>query len=78
MSQIDYLRGAKDKERIEFGEVYDEYLKLPSFWEDGGDSAVRAVRDTVGQMLFDPINLLGLGVAKFATATVGKVAAKDG
>ena len=74
MGQIDYLRGADDNQRVEFGEVYDEYLKLPSFWQEGGDSAVRAVRDTVGQMLFDPLTLVGLGVGKVVTSTVGKVA----
>ena len=78
MGQIDYLRGADDNQRVEFGEVYDEYLKLPSFWQEGGDSAVRAVRDTVGQMLFDPLTLVGLGVGKVVTSTVGKVAAKEG
>ena len=78
MGQIDYLRGADDDERIAFGTVYDEYLKLPSFWEKGGDSSVRAVRDTVGHFLFDPINLFSFGAGRLAASTVGKVAVKEG
>ena len=78
MGQIDYLRGANDNERVAFGTIYDEYLKLPSFWQEGGDSSIRAVRDTVGQMLFDPINLFSFGVGRLAASTVGKVAVKEG
>ena len=78
MSQIDYLRKADDNSRIEFGEMYDEYLKLPSFWQEGGRDSVKAVRDTVGQLIFDPINIFSAGVGRLAASTVGKVAVKEG
>ena len=74
MSQIDYLREANDEQRIAFGTVYDEYNKLPMF----ADGTARAVKDTVTQMLFDPINLFSLGVGRIAASTVGKVAVKEG
>ena len=74
MSQIDYLRGANDDQRIAFGTVYDEYNNLPMF----ADGTARAVKDTVTQMLFDPINLFSFGVGRLAASTVGKVAVKEG
>jgi len=74
MQQIDYLREANDEQRIAFGTVYDEYNKLPMF----ADGTARAVKDTVTQLLFDPINLFSLGVGRIAASTVGKVAVKEG
>tara|TARA_A100001391_G_scaffold82407_1_gene53849 strand:+ start:2201 stop:5713 length:3513 start_codon:yes stop_codon:yes gene_type:complete len=74
MSQIDYLRGADDDQRIAFGTVYDEYNNLDYF----ADGTARAVKDTVTQMLFDPINLFSFGIGKLAASTVGKVAVKEG
>ena len=74
MQQIDYLREASDDQRIAFGAVYDEYNKLPYF----ADGTARAVKDTLTQLVFDPINIFSLGIGRVAASTVGKVAVKEG
>lgn len=66
MSQIDWLRSASEEEKAQFGYLYTEIQKLPSFWEAGGDDVARSVRDYIFYGLADPLNLVGFGAGKVA------------
>ena len=35
-SQLDWVRTAKDDERMKFGYLYSQLDKLPEFYEEGG------------------------------------------
>ena len=78
MGQIDYLRGANEEDRKQFGYLYNSYNRLPGMGETGGDSTARTIKDYLGAAILDPINILGFGAAKIGTAVVGKMAIKEG
>lgn len=70
--QISWIRNASDEERMEFGYIYSQLDKLPSFYEAGGASTVGAIRDIGGSLLLDPLTYLGFGAGKAATTVASR------
>ncbi len=62
--QLDWVRQANQEQRMQWGYLYSQLEKLPSFWEEGGDGYVRGIRDYAKALILDPINLIGFGVGK--------------
>ena len=67
-SMVDYMRGASDEDKQNFGYIYSQLEKMPGFLSEGGGSAMSAIADYVGFFVSDPINLIGFGAGRVATA----------
>ena len=72
--QVDYLRTADEDGRKNFGYLYNQVEKLPSFYEDGGTGTVNAVKEFGAAILLDPLSYVGFGTGfvarKLATRAV--------
>jgi len=66
-SQLDWVRTAKDGERMKFGYLYSQLDKLPEFYEEGGTGYLSAIRDFGKSLILDPLNLIGFGSGKVAS-----------
>ena len=62
--QLDWTRGATEEEKANFGYVYSQLDKMPGFLSEGGGSAWNAIGDYVGNIVTDPLTLLGFGAGK--------------
>ena len=65
---IDYVRGATEEEKQNFGFIYSQLERMPGFLSEGGGSTLRGIRDYVGYFVSDPINLVGFGAGRVAAA----------
>jgi len=65
---IDYVRGATEEEKQNFGFIYSQLERMPGFLSEGGGSTLRGIRDYVGYFVSDPINLVGFGAGRIAAA----------
>jgi len=65
-AQLDWVRGATEEEKQNFGYVYSQLDKMPSFFEEGGGSFGRGLRDYAFSIASDPLLLVGLGAGKVA------------
>ena len=70
--QLDWVRNANEEDRIQFGYLYSQLERLPSFYEEGGTGYISAVRDFGKSMLLDPLNYIGFGVGKAASFAATK------
>ena len=72
--QVDYLRTADENGRRNFGYLYNQVEKLPSFYEDGGTGTINAVKEFGAAILTDPLSYVGFGTGfvarKLATRAV--------
>tara|TARA_Y100000004_G_scaffold10185_2_gene11102 strand:- start:7228 stop:10671 length:3444 start_codon:yes stop_codon:yes gene_type:complete len=65
-SQLDWVRGATEEEKQNFGYIYSQLDKMPSFFEEGGGSFGRGLRDYAFSIASDPLMLVGFGAGKLA------------
>ena len=65
-AQLDWVRGATDEEKQNFGYVYSQLDKMPAFFEEGGGSFGRGLRDYAVSIASDPLTLIGFGAGKIA------------
>jgi len=65
--QLDWVRNADEEKRMEFGYLYSQLEKLPSFYEEGGTGYVSALRDFGKSLILDPLNYIGFGAGKVGT-----------
>lgn len=65
-SQLDWVRGATEEEKQNFGYIYSQLEKMPSFFEEGGGSFGRGLRDYAFSIASDPLMLVGFGAGKIA------------
>ena len=65
-AQLDWIRGATEEEKQNFGYVYSQLDKMPSFFEEGGGSFGRGLRDYAFSIASDPLMLVGFGAGKVA------------
>ena len=75
MGQVDWTRSAKEKDKANFGALFRDMERLPSFYEEGGTSSFDAIMDYGGALLTDPLTYLGFGagaVAKFGATSAAK------
>ena len=64
-SQLDWVRTAKDDERMKFGYLYSQLDKLPEFYEEGGTGYLSALSETlVSHLSLTRFNLIGFGAGK--------------
>ncbi len=70
--QLDWVRNADEEERIQFGYIYSQLDRLPSFYEEGGTGYISAVRDYGKSLVLDPLNYIGFGVGKVASFAATK------
>lgn len=75
--QIDWLRGASQADKAKFAKLYTTYQDLPTPFEEGGDSVLRATRDYVFSLASDPLTLITAGVGKLGTTAAQKAATKS-
>ena len=73
-SQVDYIRGANDQDKAEFGALYRDIQRLPNFYEEGGDRSLGAFSDYAFSFFADPLVLFGFGAGKAATTGARKAA----
>ena len=73
MGQVDWTRSANEKDKANFGALFRDMERLPSFYEEGGTSSFDAIMDYGGALLTDPLTYLGLGAG--AVARVGATSA---
>jgi hypothetical protein len=67
-SMLDYVRGASEEEKQNFGFIYSQLDKMPGFLSEGGGSTASAVVDYLGSFISDPINLVGFGAGRVAAS----------
>ena len=75
MGQVDWTRSANEKDKANFGALFRDMERLPSFYEEGGTSSFDAIMDYGGALLTDPLTYLGFGagaVAKFGATAAAK------
>lgn len=65
-SQMDWMRGASEEEKQNFGYVYSQLDRMPTFFEEGGGSFGRGIRDYAMSIASDPLTLIGVGAGKIA------------
>ena len=65
-SQLDWVRGASEEEKQNFGYIYSQLDKMPAFFEEGGGSFGRGLRDYALSIASDPLTLIGFGAGKVA------------
>lgn len=75
-SQLDWVRTAKDDERMKFGYLYSQLDKLPEFYEEGGTGYLSAIRDFGKSLILDPLNLIGFGAGKVASVVATRAVAQ--
>ena len=73
-SQVDYIRGANDQDKAEFGALYRDIQRLPNFYEEGGDRSLGAFADYAFSFFADPLVVFGFGAGKAATTGARKAA----
>jgi len=77
MGQVDWTRSASEKDKANFGAVFRDIERLPSFYEEGGTGWFDGIADYGSALLRDPLTYLGFGataVAKFgATSAIKKL-----
>ena len=71
-AQLDWIRTATDEEKQNFGYIYTQMDRLPAFYERGGGSFARGVRDYAFSFVSDPLTLLGFGAGKLASVSAQK------
>lgn len=71
-AQLDWIRTATDEEKQNFGYIYTQMDRLPAFYERGGGSFARGVRDYALYFTSDPLTLLGFGAGKLASVSAQK------
>ena len=79
--QLSWVRNASEEERMEFGHLYTQLEKLPTFYESGGAGFAGAIRDFGASLLLDPLNYIGFGaggVARLAASRGVVQALKSG
>ena len=67
-AQLDWVRGATEEEKQNFGYVYSQLDKMPAFFEEGGGDFGRGLRDYAFAIASDPLLLVGVGAGKIAGA----------
>ena len=73
MGQVDWTRSASEKDKANYGALFRDMERLPSFYEEGGTSAFDAIMDYGAALLTDPLTYLGFGAG--AVAKVGATSA---
>jgi hypothetical protein len=74
--QLDWMRTATDEEKQNFGYIYSQMDRLPAFYETGGGSFARGVRDYAFSFIGDPLTLIGFGAGKLASVGAQKAVAQ--
>jgi len=74
--EMSYIYGADEKERKQFAEAYDIYNSLPGMFSKGGGSVLSGLYDYTTLNVFDPANVVGLGVGTFAAKQFAKQGVK--
>ena len=74
--EMSYIYGANDQERKQFAEAYDIYNSLPGMFSSGGGSVLSGLYDYTTLNVFDPANLIGMGVGTLAAKQFAKQGVK--
>lgn len=74
--EMSYIYGANDQERKQFAEAYDIYNSLPGMFSAGGGSVLSGLYDYTTLNVFDPANVVGLGVGTLAAKQFAKQGVK--
>ncbi len=74
MGQVDWIRSSSEEDKAEFGALYRDIQRLPSFYEEGGTGTLDGILDYGKALIADSINLIGLGTAKIATVAATQAA----
>ena len=75
MGQVDWTRSASEEDKANFGAVFRDIERLPSFYEEGGTGWFDGIADYGSALLTDPLTYLGFGagaVAKFGATSAIK------
>ena len=64
--QLDWVRNADVDKRMNFGYVYGQLSRLPSFYQEGGTGWGSAVKDFGKSLITDPFNYIGFGAGTVA------------
>ena len=62
--QLDWVRNANQEERMQFGYLYQQLGRLPSFYQEGGTGYGSAIKDFGISLLTDPLSYIGFGAGK--------------
>ena len=74
--EMSYIYGANDQERKQFAEAYDIYNSLPGMFSSGGGSVLSGLYDYTTLNVFDPANIVGVGVGTLAAKQFAKQGVK--
>lgn len=74
--QLDWVRNADEEKRMEFGYLYSQLERLPSFYEEGGTGYVSALRDFGKSLILDPLNYIGFGAGKVGSFVASRAITK--
>ena len=66
MGQVDWTRSASEKDKANFGAVFRDIERLPSFYSEGGTGWFDGIADYGAALLTDPLTYLGFGTAAVA------------
>tara|TARA_Y100000114_G_scaffold126101_1_gene122388 strand:+ start:2321 stop:5968 length:3648 start_codon:yes stop_codon:yes gene_type:complete len=76
MGQVDWTRTANEKDKANYGALFRDMERLPSFYEEGGTSTFDAIMDYGAALLTDPLTYLGFGAGAVAKAGATSAAKK--
>jgi len=68
MGQVDWTRSANEKDKANFGALFRDMERLPSFYEEGGTGWFDGLMDYGSALLTDPLTYLGFGTGAIAKA----------
>jgi hypothetical protein len=64
--ELNWIYNANDQDLLKASAAHQLYERVPNFWEEGGESAFKALGEGVLGVLSDPTNLTSFGVGAFA------------
>jgi hypothetical protein len=64
--ELNWIYNANDQDLLKASAAHQLYERVPNFWEEGGESALKALGEGVLGVLSDPTNLTSFGVGAFA------------
>ena len=64
--ELNWIYNANDQDLLKAAAAHQLYDKVPSFWDKGGEGALKAISEGVFGVLSDPTNLTSFGIGAFA------------
>jgi len=75
--ELNWINNAKPEEVVKASRAHNLYDKVPSFYEEGGQSGVRPIAEMALSFASDPTNILSAGIGASARYAIARQAIKN-